>query len=55
MGEHYDSQPSAGMNIYMLIYINCNFAHVFNKFVCLHTNVFVFEANIGSEEGRNSA
>ena len=39
----------------MLIYIICNFAHGFDRFVCLHTNLFVFEPKQGLEEGRNYA
>ena len=41
MRERQDSRPYVGMNIYMLIYINCNFVHVFNKFVCSDTNLCV--------------
>ena len=39
MGKHQYSQPSATMIIYMLIQINCNFSHVFNK--CMFTHKFM--------------
>ena len=36
--------------MYVNIYVNCNYAHVFNKFVCLKTIVFVFKEEKYSEE-----
>ena len=43
------------MNIYVNMYVNCNYAHVFNKFVCLNTIVFVFKEEKDSEEVCNFA
>ena len=43
------------MNIYVNLYVNCNYAHVFNKIVCLNTIVFVFKEEKDSEEVCNFA